>query len=250
MILETIHADWPAPKHIVAFSTTRQGGVSSGSFESLNLGMHVGDEPNAVLQNREILVKQMKLPAHPTWLAQVHGTTVLELPRADGSLPRADGSLPRADGSFTSEPGVVCAVMTADCLPLLLCDAAGTQVAAIHVGWRGLAAGIVEHAVALFACPANQILAWAGPAISPQHFEIGVEVRDALGGPASAYRAASEPHKCYADLWQLTGIRLEQCGVGFYHHSTLCTYADSQLCFSHRRDQASGRQASLIYIAA
>lgn len=239
-MLETIAADWPAPENIVAFSTTRQGGVSEGVYASLNLGAHVGDSPEAVRQNRHILRNRMALPAEPVWLNQQHGTTIVEMPSHPIATP--------ADGAITSVPGIVCAVMTADCLPLLLCSSDGKQVAAIHVGWRGLAAGIVEQAIAKFKLPANELLAWAGAAISIDNFEIGLEVKQALGGPEAAYRTAENPQKAYADLWQLTAARLEQCGVGYLAYARACTYADSTRFFSHRRDGISGRLASMIYI--
>ena len=176
MSLEFVKADWPAPSNVVAFTTTRQGGFSQTPFDSFNLAQHVDDRSSVVQRNRQLLVSRFDLPAEPVWLDQVHSTKVLEL---DSRLSK----LQPADGSFTSSPKLVCAVMTADCMPLFLCDQAGTKVAIVHAGWRGMADGIIEKAVALFNQPPEQILAWAGPTIGPKYFEIGPEVKAQLMGP-------------------------------------------------------------------
>ncbi|BAN97283.1 hypothetical protein E05_25170 [Plautia stali symbiont] len=156
---------WPAPARVQAYSTTRHGGVSAAPWDSLNLGAHVGDEADRVMHNRQRVVEQLALPAMPQWLEQVHGQTVARLPAA--------ASLPRADAAITRESGVVCAVMTADCLPVLFCSDDGSEFAAAHAGWRGLCHGVLEQTLAQFYCPASEIHAWLGPAIGPQAFEVG-----------------------------------------------------------------------------
>src|SRR5690606_8389085 len=163
--------DWPAPARVRAFVTFRAGGVSTGAYASLNLGAHVGDDPGAVAETRRRLAAGLALPSEPRWLEQVHGTTVLNLDR-DGLAP--------ADGAVTARAGVVCAVLTADCLPVLLTDRRGTRVGVAHAGWRGLAAGGLENAVAALGTPPTEMLAWLGPAIGPAAFEVGDEVRAAF----------------------------------------------------------------------
>ena len=172
--------DWPAPSWVKAVSTTRSGGVSAGVYASLNLAEHVADDPLAVIENRRHLREQLALPMEPVWLQQVHGCGIVD---ADAAAPRAEG-----DGAVSRTPGHVCAVMTADCLPVLLCDRAGTRVAAAHAGWRGLADGVIEAAVAALGVPGNSVLAWLGPAIGPQAFEVGADVRAAFvaHNPAAA----------------------------------------------------------------
>ena len=186
-----IAADWPAPAQVHACVSTRHGGCSAAPRDSLNLAQHVGDDPAAVARNRRILAAALGLPAEPAWLDQVHGCAVVEA--------RCDGIVRTGDAAYTSAPGVVCAVMTADCLPVLLTDRAGTQVAAVHCGWRGLAAGVLAATVARFACPGTELIAWLGPAISQRAFEVGPEVRAAFLAPCrdepsrAAVRAAFLP---------------------------------------------------------
>ena len=241
---------WPAPANIKAFSTTRLGGESLPPYNGLNLGDHVGDVSSVVTANRTWLESTLSLPKQPIWLNQTHSIEVVDL--ANGSLkaegsPPAEGSL-SADGSFTREKGQVCAVMTADCLPLLLTDRAGSFVAAVHAGWRGMADGIIERALASIDCDTSNVLAWAGPCISATHFEVGVEVRDQLGGPSTAYRPHADNTKVYADLVALAKQRLVDQGVNEFYSANLCTYADPQHFFSYRRDGITGRMATLIWI--
>ncbi|HQU14866.1 MAG: hypothetical protein B7Z66_01385 [Chromatiales bacterium 21-64-14] len=235
--------DWPAPPSVGAAVTTRQGGVSVGPYRSLNLGDRVGDDPRAVAENRARVMAALALPAMPDWLEQCHGTRVLRLP--------ADARDWRADAAWTADPGVVCAVLTADCLPVLLCDRAGTRVAAVHAGWRGLAAGVVEAAVAALATPGRELLAWLGPAIGPSAFEVGDEVRQGFLAPDSASADAfrpSRPGHWHADLSALARRRLTQCGVEAAFGGDDCTYREANRFFSYRRDRVTGRMAALIWI--
>lgn len=243
--LPLILPDWPAPAGVRAVSTTRVGGVSAVPCDTLNLGQHVGDEPAAVAENRRRL--RAVLPAEPAWLQQVHGTQVLRLDGGRFDVP------PEADAAWTAQPGVVCAVMTADCLPVLFCDVSGTRVAAAHAGWRGLAAGVLEETVVALATPPGDLLAWLGPAIGPDAFEVGDEVRQAFvaddPGAAAAFRPG-EPGKWLADLFALARRRLARAGVTRVFGGGLCTVSDPTRFFSHRRDRRSGRQASLVWLEA
>jgi YfiH family protein len=239
--------DWPAPPAVRAFTTTRAGGVSAGPYASLNLAGHVGDDPAAVAENRRRLGAALGLPAPPLWLEQVHGVGVVDAARA--------GPAPRGDGSWTERPGVVCAVLTADCLPVLLCDRAGSRVAAVHAGWRGLAAGVVEAGVAALGRPGEALMAWLGPAIGPVHFEVGGEVREAFVGRHPQAEAAFRPSPgrrhggCWlADIYRLARVRLAALGVQAVYGGGLCTYADHARFYSYRRQPPGGRMASLIWL--
>lgn len=235
--------DWPAPENVRAVVSTRHGGCSEGRYASLNLGDHVADNPIAVSENRKRYQQQAQMPSAPLWLQQVHGTKVLQLD--SGSL--ADS---QADGSVTSVAGVVCTVMTADCLPLLLCDTAGNRVAAVHAGWRGLCDGIIECAVAQFAV-AGQVLAYLGPAISQSAFEVGPEVRAAFISKAAEAEqafAAGATGKWQADLYLLARQRLQAAGVFQVYGGDFCTYAQPELFFSYRRDGQTGRMAASIWL--
>lgn len=238
-----IQPDWPAPAGVRALVTTRHGGVSSGPYASMNLGSHVGDSPLAVARNRALL--RICLPAEPLWLDQVHGIEV-----ADAST--AVGRSVTADASVATRPGAVCAVMTADCLPVLFCDDAGTVVAAAHAGWRGLAAGVLDATVARMAVAPERIIAWMGPAIGPQAFEVGDEVRRAFvaidPATARAFASAERSGKWYADLFLLARLRLAGVGVERVFGGGLCTYSDPQRYFSYRRDGITGRLASLVWL--
>ena len=226
--------------------TTRNGGVSRGPYHSLNLGDHVGDDAHCVAQNRALLVSVLNLPSAPLWLNQVHGTEITRLPN-NGTGP------PPADGGITLEAGQVCAVMTADCLPVLLCDQAGTVVAAAHAGWRGLAAGVIENAVNAMAVAPECLMAWLGPAIGPQAFEVGADVVDTFveqhNEAQRAFRQVSQQH-WLADIYELARLRLQTIGIGQIHGGGYCTYSDSERFFSYRRDKITGRMAALIWLAA
>ena len=234
--------DWPAPARVRALSTTRVGGVSTGTYAGLNLGDHVGDVAAAVLANRRLL--RAALPAEPLWLRQVHGTRVVDAAVA------ACGA--EADAALSRETGRVCVVMTADCLPVLFCDRAGSVVAVAHAGWRGLAAGVLEQTVATMGTAPDQLLAWLGPAIGPAAFEVGDEVRDAFAAAdpaAAAAFAAGATGKWLADLFQLARQRLARLGIAAVFGGGVCTYSDPQRFYSHRRDRTSGRMATLIWLA-
>lgn len=239
--IKLLTPDWPAPKNVFAATTTRLGGISQGLFRGLNLGLHVGDDPQSVLANRAQLKRELQLSSEPIWLNQDHGTNILRVTRRPTSMVTADGLI-------TSKSGLACCVMTADCMPLFLCDQAGSEVAVVHAGWRGMAAGIIEQAVSQFSAPAAELISWAGPTISATHFEVGTSVRNELGGGAECWRAGDQPGKLYADLYQLASERLTNLGVGWYGHAEACTFADEADFFSHRRDGVSGRLASLIYL--
>ena len=234
---------WPAPASVRAVISTRNGGVSQSPFDSLNLGDHVGDDPAAVAENRQRLEVAAQLPATPIWLNQVHGTRVLDC--AESVRNR------EADAGITSRPGQVFVVMTADCLPVLLCNRTGSRVAAVHAGWRGLADGVIEAALAGFADSAEQLLVWLGPAIGPDAFEVGPEVRERFlqDDPAavSAFRPGRPGH-WLADIYQLARLRLERAGVGFIGGGDYCTVTEPERFFSYRRDKVTGRMASLIWI--
>jgi YfiH family protein len=242
-----VHADWivprwPAPPRVRALSTTRAGGSSGGPYAGFNFGDHVGDAPAAVAANRGELARL--LPAAPVWLRQVHGTRVVDAAQAEPGCA--------ADAALARQAACVCVVMTADCLPVLLCDRAGSVVAAAHAGWRGLAAGVLERSVEAMAVAPADLLAWLGPAIGPAHFEVGAEVRaafvDADPTAASAFRAGAAG-KWHADLFVLARQRLQACGVASVHGGGECTYSDPQRFYSHRRDGLSGRMATLIWLA-
>lgn len=241
--------DWPAPPNVRALQTTRAGGVSSGLYASLNLGDHVGDAPEAVARNRALLARA--LGATPVLLRQVHGTRVATLPDRE--------AVPEADACLTTQRALVCTIMTADCLPVLLCDERGRAVAAAHAGWRGLANGVLERSVVALRAAAHgaaptRLLAWLGPCIGPQAFEVGDEVRAAFvahDGAASACFQPLRPGKWLADLPALARQRLRAVGVTQLHGNDgsagWCTVSDSSRFFSHRRDRVSGRLASCIW---
>ncbi len=239
---DIIVPDWPVPPNVRALVSTRAGGSSSAPWDGFNLGEHVGDSAAAVAANRARL-REM-LPAEPAWLSQVHGTAVADADAAIG--------VPVADAAVARTPGKVCAVLTADCLPVLFCDESGTVVAAAHAGWRGLAAGMLEVTVERMGVPAHRILAWLGPAIGPAAFEVGEEVRaafvDADSAAAASFARGKQPGKWMADLFGLARRRLTGAGVERIHGGGVCTYADARRFYSYRRDGVTGRFASLVWI--
>lgn len=235
--------DWPAPANVRAVQTTRRGGVSPAPWDSFNLGDHVGDDAGRVAANRAELRRH--LPAEPCWLQQVHGVHTVDAAQT--------ANLPTADASFSHRAGTVCAVMTADCLPVLFCDRAGTVVAAAHAGWRGLQAGVLEATLAAMAVPAGEILAWLGPAIGPAAFEVGDEVRAAFVAHDPLAAAAFQPHaagKWLADIYLLARQRLQAAGVASISGGNFCTVNAPESFFSYRRDGVTGRMASLIWLVA
>ena len=252
---EFIIPDWPAPASVKALQTTRGGGYSQAPYDSLNFGDHVGDDLMAVTKNRQSLgVQGFNLPSEPVWLEQVHGVEVVLAEQAE--------CRPKADATISFRKGAVCAVMTADCLPVLLCDQAGTMVGAVHAGWRGLADGVVESTVAAMKVTPNNLMAWLGPAIGPQAFETGDDVRDAFMQHDPAASAAFTPSpagegrgegkegkKYFANIYLLARQRLNKLGITQIYGGGLCTYTDQQRFFSFRRDGATGRMATLIWMA-
>jgi YfiH family protein len=239
--LDVVAPQWPAPASVRALQSGRGGGVSEGPFASLNLGAHVDDLPAHVDANRQRL--HAVLPGPVRWLRQVHGTEVVRLP--------CDNPAPAGDAVWTDRPGVVCAVQTADCLPLLLCSDDGAVVAAVHAGWRGLADGVIDAALRALPYPASRMLAWLGPAIGPDAFEVGPEVRERFVGIDAANAAcfrAGAGDRWFADLFALGRRRLQGCGVRAIHGGGVCTVSDPQRWYSYRRDGRCGRMASLIWI--
>jgi YfiH family protein len=234
---------WPMPAGVGACSSTRVGGVSASPWDSLNLGAHCGDNPEHVEENRRRFYEASELPSRPVWLEQVHGNAVL-------TLTGGEYDSKRADASYSNKPGLVCAVMTADCLPVLFCNQAGTEVAAAHAGWRGLCDGVLEQTVAQFQDKPENILAWLGPAIGPQAFEVGPEVREAFmdkdAKADSAFRPAGE--KYFADIYQLARQRLANLGVTQVFGGERCTLSENDDFFSYRRDRTTGRMASFIWL--
>jgi len=238
MVLKCIEADWPAP--VVAGTTLRQGGVSDGPYASLNLGDHVDDDPQHVGENRRRFVAECRLPSEPRWLQQVHSARVeIERPVSE------------ADALVSREPGAVCVVLTADCLPVLFASADGSEVAAAHAGWRGLCAGVLENVVSALRTDPGELVAWLGPAISQPAFEVGTEVRDQFVGrdpAAAACFEANERGRFQADLYALARLRLLGAGLSRIYGGDRCTYRESDAFFSYRRDGQCGRMASFVYL--
>ncbi|VVP12347.1 peptidoglycan editing factor PgeF [Pseudomonas fluorescens] len=232
--------DWPAPASVKACVTTREGGVSEAPFDSLNLGDHVDDRPEAVAENRRRLTDHFSIK--PAWLQQVHGIAVAQ---AD------PGIVATADASWTATPGIACTAMTADCLPALFCNRAGTRVAAAHAGWRGLAAGVLEATLDSLDVPAAEVLVWLGPAIGPKAFEVGPEVREVfinqLPEAAEAFVPSDNAGKFMADIYMLARLRLAALGVTAVYGGGFCTVTDPRF-FSYRRASRTGRFASLIWL--
>lgn len=238
--LTFITPDWPAPANVKALQTTRNGGVSTGVYASLNLGDHVKDHPQQVAANRQLLSAHM--PSEPVWLNQVHGVRVI-----DAAL---SSCLESADASFASRQQVVCVTMTADCLPVLLCDQAGTVVAAIHAGWRSLCDGVIEATVNAMPVQADQLMAWLGPAIGPDAFEVGAEVRAQFMAQDAqaelAFKARGD--KWLGDLYTIARQRLHTLGVTQIYGGGRCTFSESETFFSFRRDGDTGRMGSFIWL--
>ncbi len=235
--------DWPAPKNVRSLQTTRIGGVSVAPYDSLNLSGNVGDLPLSVGRNRMLL--EPLLPSEPIWLKQVHGVTVADATDA--------GCWPEADACVSSHPGAVCVVMTADCLPVLLCDDRGSVVGAVHAGWRGLCDGVIEHAVSAMGVAPGTLMAWLGPAIGVTAFEVGDDVRAEFIARDPKSTAAFVPHapnKWRADIYQLARLRLSGLGVDRVYGGGLCTHTDHARFFSYRRDNVTGRTGTLIWLDA
>lgn len=240
---------WPAPSNIRAAISCRDGGVSQGVYTSWNMGTHVSDDPAVVESNRKKLIEQLALQKSPQWLEQVHGNKIVE--------SQADGRVRTADACFTQEKGLACVVMTADCLPVLICDKQGTQVAAVHCGWRSLAQSILEKTLNNFTQPSD-LLVYLGPAISKQHFEVGVDVLEAFFQSsksalhtdhiADAFTPGKRPLHFYADIYALARAELQALGVTQIFGGDYCTFEQRDKFYSYRRDGVTGRMASLIWL--
>jgi polyphenol oxidase len=241
--LQLIEADWPAPKNVRAVATTRAGGISVGPYASLNLGAHVGDDPGAVLENRLRLRTALALPRDPLWLNQVHGTAAVE------AVPHA--APPTADASFSRTQDQACAVLTADCLPVLFCDRDGTRVAAAHAGWRGLVGGVLNSALRAMNVAPDRVLAWLGPAIEQEAYEVGAEVREQFVAASAdnehAFKA-NDRGRWQADLYDLARRELARLGVTQIFGGGFRCYADRDRFYSFRRDGTTGRMATLVWM--
>lgn len=237
--------DWPVTEQVRVLSTLRAGGVSAGPYASLNLAGHVGDRPEAVAANRLLLREAARLPEEPLWLEQVHGTGVV---RHAGAM----AAPPRADASVAFEPGRVCAVMTADCLPVVFVDRAASRIGVAHAGWRGLLCGVLQATMAALETSPAQLQAWLGPAIGPAAFEVGPEVRDAYRTRYARSDACFVPNhrgRHLADLYGLARVVLADAGVDSVHGGGWCTHGDAERFFSFRRDGTTGRMATLAWLA-
>jgi len=243
-----IKADWPAPDFIKAGTTTRQRGKSTAPYASFNLATHVGDNLESVIQNRNQVRTGLSLSNQPQWLEQIHSTKVVLLPTNE--------SLPKADAAYTTQKSVVCAVMTADCLPLLVTDTKGTCVAAIHAGWRGLADGIIASTVKKLPVKSELLLVWLGPAIGPEVYEVGEEVYDAFTRMDEEAKQAFKPvikpasakqHWLF-DIYSMAKLQLGRLGIANVYGGNFCTFNEKEKFYSYRRDGVTGRMASLIWI--
>ena len=237
--------NWPAPSNVKALQTTRADGISLAPYNSLNLGSHVKDNPMHVAHNRQIL--SQFLPSEPVWLNQVHGINVVDAANTD--------CVPDADASYSTRKNVVCVTMTADCLPILVCDTAGTAIASIHAGWRSLCDGVIEATIAKLPVDSNQLMAWLGPAIGPNAFEVGAEVRTQFIAKDAQAELAFKPHgdKLLCDIYKIATQRLNNLGVtkiygGGQENEPWCTFTDEKRFFSFRRDGETGRMATLIWL--
>lgn len=244
MNLEYITPDWPAPKNILCATTTRKGGCSQQEYSSLNVGVHVKDDLESIIKNRQLIKQDLQLPNEPVWLEQVHGSSVLSL----GGKAPADNT---ADAAYTNEAGVVCAVLTADCLPVAFCDQAGEHIAVAHAGWRGLVNGVLENTIQEIPVANEKIICWLGPAIGSTKFEVGREVREKFIAKNSLHENAFQVQgksKYLANIYQLARNVLVYNCVNEIHGGGLCTYLDEDKFYSYRRDGQTGRMATLIWM--
>lgn len=240
-----IKVDWPAPANVHAFFSTRKGGFSSGVYAGLNLGTHVQDDFDVVQKNRGLLRDELMLTHEPVWLNQVHGVDVF-----DANQP--SNGIPTADAAVTQQVNLPITVMTADCLPVLFCDKSGKTIATAHAGWRGLCSGVLENTIRSMNVPASEILVWLGPAIGPNAFEVGDEVRAAFidinTDAALAFKPGSIEGKWMADIYTLARQRLTTSGVDQIYGGQWCTFSDADNFYSYRRDGQTGRMAGLIWL--
>ena len=242
--MQVINPNWSVPKNIHAFTTTREGGVSLAPYFSFNLGDHVGDNKSAVKTNRTLLVEKFGLPQTPIFLTQTHSTRVIQLPYSGQNL--------EADAVYTNVPHQVCAVMTADCLPVLFTTASGNEVAAAHAGWRGLCNGVLEETVKYFQAKPEDIIAWFGPAIGPTAFQVGIDVVKQFVAVDEKAKLAFQPDaieesKYLGNLYQIATQRLNNLGIRQIYGGNHCTFNEKELFFSYRRDNQTGRMASVIW---
>lgn len=237
-----IEANWPAPKHIRAGASLRTGGHSQQPYDELNLAFHVGDNPENVKKNRNTLTKNLLLQSDPVWLEQIHSSKIVCINSALENI--------EADASYTTTKNKVCTVMTADCVPILFCSDGGTKVAAVHAGWKGICAGIIENSIKMLT-PPESLLAWIGPCISAKHYEIGRDVYESCTNHSTllekAFQQRDENH-WHCDLVKIIKILLENCGVEAIYECNLCTYENADLFFSYRRDGKTGRTASMVWM--
>lgn len=237
-----IQADWPAPQNIHAGTTLRTGGHSKKPFNELNLALHVDDQADDVLKNRHTLIETLHLPSEPIWLEQTHSSKIICVDNATENL--------HADASYTKEKNTICTIMTADCVPILFCNQEGTKVAAVHAGWKGICAGIIENSIKALS-QAETLFAWIGPCISAKHYEVGNDVYENCMKHSDRLDIAFEQidtDRWYCDLVKTVIILLENCKVGAIYECNLCTYSESDLFFSYRRDGRTGRTASMIWM--
>ena len=242
--MQVINPNWNVPKNIHAFTTTRAGGVSSTPYFSFNLGDHVGDNKSAVKTNRTLLVEKFGLPQTPIFLTQTHSTRVIQLPYSGQNL--------EADAVYTNVPHQVCAVMTADCLPVLFTTKSGNEVAAAHAGWRGLCDGVLEETVKCFQAKPEDIVTWFGPAIGPTAFQVGIDVVKQFVAIDEKAKLAFQPDeieegKYLGNLYQIATQRLNNLGITQIYGGNHCTFNEKELFFSYRRDNQTGRMASVIW---
>lgn len=243
-MIQRISPNWSVPNNVHGFSTTRQGGVSQVPYESFNLGNHLGDNPEDVKTNRQLLVEKFGLPQLPIFLTQTHSTRVITLPYKGDNLD--------ADAVYTNQPNQICLVMTADCLPVLFTNKQGTEVASAHAGWRGLCDGILEETIKCFQCPRNEIIAWFGPAIGPKAFQVGQDVVDQFVAKDTQAQDAfvndtTRKGKFLGNLYQIARQRLDKMEVTHIYGGEHCTYTEAEQFFSFRRDVNTGRMATLIW---
>ena len=242
MAIEWIEADWPAPLRVRAGITGRGGGVSLPPFDGFNLAAHVGDDPEAVSQNRQLLGRNLHLPGEPLWLEQTHSNRVIQVPGADTL---------QADAVVTNRPGIVCAVLTADCVPVLMSDLDGTRIAAVHVGWRGFSKSILDNTLDQLGRNPAQLLAWLGPHISGESYEVGEDVHEACLAylPEGDGAFTLNPRgRLQCSLDRLISLALQRRGVNRINHAGRCTYTEPEAFYSYRREPRTGRMASLIWM--
>lgn len=246
-MVSVIKPNWPAPDNVQAYTSTRQGGFSEAPYDGFNMGVKTGDDPKVVAKNRTLLQSKLQLPKAPLWLIQTHSTDVIDI----GKVRRKEAS---ADASYCRRNNSVCCVLTADCLPILICNRQGTCIAAVHAGWRGLAEGVIEATLEELSLDPEDTLVWLGPAIGPTAFEVGSDVYHTFLAQDAQAKKAFKPlsnDKWLADIYHLARLRLYKYHINHIYGGDYCTYTDSEKFYSHRRDgKASGRMASIIWLTS